>query len=1102
MGIALLIIGAIAGMVYIASRIQQLSWKVENFEKQTAKQSDLELLSHRLQELENELLSLKTAIGLTEPERPQTSLAPAQTLSAPESYLEKPLIISEPQPEVAEAPLELSPSVLQLEPEAAPHGPEPPTPEAERIRPSPHPEPQPTISVAEPSKPSRTREEWEALIGGQWLNRIGALAIIIGMGFFLKYAFDRNWITEWMRVLMGGFIGAGLLIWGRRFHSKGLEVFAQGLVGAGISVLYLSVYASFNFYRLVPQVVAFALMSAVTFVTFAQAFKYDSPAVALLGWLGGFLTPFLLSTGKANEVGLFTYIALLDLGLLVVVLKRDAWTLLEPLTFGATCLTYSLWYYKFYTPADLLPTVLFLTLFWGLFYALDVFRIFRPADAAPAMRQVIAALNGACYYAGMYIVINPKHHESMGLVTLIVGSIYFFTILLARKQHPRDAFVVVRYVLTAIALLVLATTIQFSGFTTVIYWALEAFFLVWCGTRWRLAYVWKAALGLFGIATIHFLLTRGALSYDPIRLFSPLLNQRTFSFSVLTAAIGASTLFFRSSSEGNFERIKTFLHYGWCIFLFGLCTIEVNDYFRMQAVRAHPSIRPPLDFKRDMILAGIWMIYSLPLVWVGLRRNLLPLLICGLGALVPSVFLTAIRGIAFEPIQDFTLGLNLRAFVLMALIAVLMVHSAWMGRKEVSCEWKHPAVRGLQYTWSLLLLFLCTVETFDYFRWLKTQMGWNTGAALSFCRDMTLVMIWILYSLPMAWIGLRRRTSPMIHCGLGAVALSIILGVFGGVSFEPIRNFMLLLNLRAFALISVLAGIWAHTRLLKNQVPLYGWAEEITQVLEYLGCLLLFFFCTVETVDHFRWLQTVASERGIRYLHYMRDMALPAVWVLYSLPLVAYGIRRNVMAMFHCGFGAFVVAVVGGGIRGIAFVPIEKFSLLLNVRAFALLVLVFGTFFHTFWLKQRRGVIHWVDKGLVGLQIAAVLLIFDLITFEIWDFFGKGMLESARGSLLFARLSNLKHLSLSGAWLLYSIALLTLGFWRRIQRLRIAAIILSGVTILKIFIYDLSFLETLYRIFSFIGLGLILLITSYFYHRFRTIIFGEDTSDERTRVSG
>jgi len=87
---------------------------------------------------------------------------------------------------------------------------------------------------------------------------------------------------------------------------------------------------------------------------------------------------------------------------------------------------------------------------------------------------------------------------------------------------------------------------------------------------------------------------------------------------------------------------------------------------------------------------------------------------------------------------------------------------------------------------------------------------------------------------------------------------------------------------------------------------------------------------------------------------------------------------------------------------------------------------------------------------------------------------------------------SLLRSSLSGAWLLYAIALLILGFWRRIQRLRIAAILLSGVTILKIFIYDLSFLDTLYRIFSFIGLGLILMITSYLYHRYRTVIFGDE----------
>ena len=77
------------------------------------------------------------------------------------------------------------------------------------------------------------------------------------MGFFLKYAFDNNWITETMRVVIGVVIGAGLVLMASWAHRKGLEVFSQGLVGAGISVLYLSVYASFSYYHLVPQVVAF-----------------------------------------------------------------------------------------------------------------------------------------------------------------------------------------------------------------------------------------------------------------------------------------------------------------------------------------------------------------------------------------------------------------------------------------------------------------------------------------------------------------------------------------------------------------------------------------------------------------------------------------------------------------------------------------------------------------------------------------------------------------------------------------------------------------------------------------------------------------------------
>ena len=194
--------------------------------------------------------------------------------------------------------------------------------------------------AASVTSPRRSRSEWEQLIGGKWMNRVGAFALILGIGFFLKYAFDNNLIPEWMRVLIGFLVGADLLFAGGRFSRKGLPIFAQGLVGAGIAVLYLSVYASFNFYHLVPQMVAFVGMSGVTVLAFQQAMRHHSLAVSLLGWTGGYLTPFLLSTGEAQSLGLAHLSRPADGGSFTGDPKRDQWIVLLPLTFVATFSVY------------------------------------------------------------------------------------------------------------------------------------------------------------------------------------------------------------------------------------------------------------------------------------------------------------------------------------------------------------------------------------------------------------------------------------------------------------------------------------------------------------------------------------------------------------------------------------------------------------------------------------------------------------------------------------------------------------------------------------------------------------------------------------------
>ena len=231
-------------------------------------------------------------------------------------------------------------------------------------------------STFTPEKKSLTKNEWEVLIGGKILNRIGSIALVIGLGFFLKYAFDNNLISETIRVLIGITIGIILIVGGLSFYKKNFKMFSQGLAGAGISILYLSIYASFNYYHLVSQPVAFGFMLLVTIVTFAQAFHYNSIAVALLGWLGGFLTPFLLSTGQANEVGLFTYILLLDIGLLIVVLKKDSWVALEALTVVGTYIVFYIWYGNYYTEEKLAISLLFISIFWLLFFMTNIVHVF------------------------------------------------------------------------------------------------------------------------------------------------------------------------------------------------------------------------------------------------------------------------------------------------------------------------------------------------------------------------------------------------------------------------------------------------------------------------------------------------------------------------------------------------------------------------------------------------------------------------------------------------------------------------------------------------------------------------------------------------------
>jgi uncharacterized membrane protein len=222
---------------------------------------------------------------------------------------------------------------------------------------------------------------------------------------------------------------------------------------------------------------------------------------------------------------------------------------------------------------------------------------------------------------------------------------------------------------------------------------------------------------------------------------------------------------------------------------------------------------------------------------------------------------------------------------------------------------------------------------------------------------------------------------------------------------------------------------------------------------------------------------------------------LALCWMGYALPMFRAGLRAKAEPVLLCGLTAGLLASATGIAAGLtAFTPIQDFRPLLNFRALILAGLMAGTVLLSLRREDIRSSFPRLRGAHALLPLTLVFLAFSLLTGETMDFFRKSIAllavrPDADVSGAADALRNLQQMSLSAVWMVYSILLVAYGMWRRLPALRIIAIALFGFTILKIFIYDLSFLVALYRIVSFLGLGVILLAVSYLYQRYKTAIF-------------
>lgn len=338
--------------------------------------------------------------------------------------------------------------------------------------------------ASEPPAPAKEPFSFEELLAGKWLTWVAALALIIGAGLFFKYSIENELIGERGRVALGLIVGAAAFAGAAFAMLRDYRWFGQALAGAAGGILYFALYAAFDFYRLIDVGPAFAAMAVVTLLLLAFSTIFDAQSTAILGLIGGFLTPLMLSQGQDRQWELFGYIFLLDLGVLGIASFRR-WQPLQITAFACTLLLWSAWFAGQYHASKLQPTVILLTAFFVLFALLGVWHtVLRKLPTRPGDLFLMLA-TPVVYFAALYAVTKAQYASWHGLMAVGLGAVYVAFAGLQLARNPAGRLAVLTHGGIAASFMTVAIPLQFTGHWIAIAWAAESLLLVELGLKFR-----------------------------------------------------------------------------------------------------------------------------------------------------------------------------------------------------------------------------------------------------------------------------------------------------------------------------------------------------------------------------------------------------------------------------------------------------------------------------------------------------------------------------------------------------------------------------------------------------------------------------------------
>ncbi len=340
---------------------------------------------------------------------------------------------------------------------------------------------EPTLSIWEKFK--QRNPDLEKFVGENLINKIGILILVLGISYFVKFAIDKNWINEPARVGIGILAGSLVLFIAHKLRQK-YAPFSSVLVAGAIAIFYFTIAIAFHEYKLFEQEVAFAIMVVITAFSSLISISYNRMELAILSLIGGFLVPFMVSTGSGNYVVLFTYIAILDIGILALAYFKK-WQLLHILAFVFTLLLFGTWVIKDIdsTTPHYLGALIFGFVFYLIFIITNIINNLHSKDRFSKIQLAMLTINNFVFYGIGMLVLSEYKPELSGIFTTFLALLNIGYSLLLYKKFGLDKRGIYLLIGLSLTFITLAIPVQFSGNSITIFWAIEAVMLMWLAQK-------------------------------------------------------------------------------------------------------------------------------------------------------------------------------------------------------------------------------------------------------------------------------------------------------------------------------------------------------------------------------------------------------------------------------------------------------------------------------------------------------------------------------------------------------------------------------------------------------------------------------------------